>query len=365
MAREDSNARKGATIVLMCVILVVGLTAIEVATNPAPRKITTVTTTPGAAATAYTTYPNVTVVLTNAQSAAAQPGFQQMLETYSSPIFQNVSEDGGNVRFYIGKTELYSWRESPTEWWVRLPGGIPAGSEISVNMTFLPAYEEYDGYYAGEAPQLSAAYGQYDNGANVFGFYANFTGALPSGWSQVETAGTYSIHDGLTLMPKGSWDSIGSSAGYDPEDTVFETYQEATNGTNMGGGFGVMGSKDSPTYGVGYGLGGAGPVCDLLYYDRGTLMSNELARCDGTSLTVYGVWITQNRSYDTFDIEGSLDNGPAHLWSGWASSSGDFAPTQSMRIGTGALSGTSFTQWIRTRDLPPNGVMPQATFIAN
>ena len=40
-------------------------------------------------------------------------------------------------------------------------------------MSFLSGNAKYDGIYAGEAPQLSSTYGQYDNGKNVFNVYFN------------------------------------------------------------------------------------------------------------------------------------------------------------------------------------------------
>src|SRR2546428_12450609 len=56
-------------------------------------------------------------------------------------------------------------------------------------MLFYPLSTNFDGVYWGEARGLSGSYGQYDNGANVFGNYWNFAGAsLPSGWSSSTAA---------------------------------------------------------------------------------------------------------------------------------------------------------------------------------
>ena len=145
-----------------------------------------------------TNYANVSVTLTNSQSSPTGASFQQMVNV-SSAYFTNMSSDGGNIRFKHNSTELHSWLESlngtQAKFWVLLPYGIPANSYIKINMTFLPKTDEFDGTYAGEAPQLSASYGQYDNGASVFSaLYQNFAGtSTPSGW----ICGGCSINNGV------------------------------------------------------------------------------------------------------------------------------------------------------------------------
>ncbi len=81
-------------------------------------------------------HPNVTLIIYNNQTVPTAADFQQMVRINSTdPIFQNLSYDGGNVRFFSGDTELYSWRENATLFWIRLPGEIGPGSTMGVNMT--------------------------------------------------------------------------------------------------------------------------------------------------------------------------------------------------------------------------------------
>lgn len=130
-----------------------------------------------------------TVTLSNQQSSPTGSNFQDML-TVPSSYASYESSDLGNIRFYQGGQELYSWCESGCSagsgavFWINLPSGIAANSNLQILMVFESNSIEYDGVYAGEAPQLSAPYSKYDNGARVFSYYQNFEGqGCPSNWS--------------------------------------------------------------------------------------------------------------------------------------------------------------------------------------
>ena len=116
----------------------------------------------------------------NTQTGAEPVPFQQMISFNPSSYSAYESQNLGNIRFYLNGTELYSWCESGCTstssnaiFWVSVPVVMPAGSTTPLTMYFLPTIVQYDGIYAGEAPQFSNTYGQYDNGANVFLVYAN------------------------------------------------------------------------------------------------------------------------------------------------------------------------------------------------
>ncbi len=106
--------------------------------------------------------------------------FQLLVYVNSSSYPSKLSTDDGNIRFYQGGNELYSWCEANcnsgainTIFWVRLANAIPPGSYGGLTMQLLGIGSEYSLPYAGEAPQLSSTYGEYDNGANVFDIYFN------------------------------------------------------------------------------------------------------------------------------------------------------------------------------------------------
>ena len=130
----------------------------------------------------------IPVTITNNQSAPTPPGFQQQITIDAASFSQYERGDLGNMRFYYEGSELYSWCESgcsnasaDTIFWVKLPSQIPAQSDITLDMVFEQPATGYDGVYAGEAPQLSPTYAEYDNGASVFSSYSSAdAAALPS-----------------------------------------------------------------------------------------------------------------------------------------------------------------------------------------
>ena len=162
----------------------------------------------------------LTVNVINTASSAAPDGFQQMISFTPSQYAANEATNLGNIRFFSGNNELYSWCElgcsssyaSNAIFWVKLPDGIPANGQITVDMYFLPLVTNYRKNFAGEAPQLSCpnpaltqtckSYGEYDNGASVFSVYSNFAGgSIPNGFGELLGGGSASFDNQLTLTP--------------------------------------------------------------------------------------------------------------------------------------------------------------------
>jgi len=134
-------------------------------------------------------------------------------------LFNQINPNGQNVMFFNPNNGqlFYSWYEGQLNyngvtcdvWWVNLPNGIPANSNIVIYMAIgsynTNYYQQYYPY-VGEAPQLSSTYGQYDNGNYVFNYYWNFAGTTlpnnlvctvlsnPSGAS-----GSCSVNNGVTI----------------------------------------------------------------------------------------------------------------------------------------------------------------------
>ncbi len=112
----------------------------------------------------------VPLTITNLQSIPTSSPFQTAIEFNPSTYSSYEASDLGNIRFFSGSTELYSWCEtgctsasSSSIFWVKLPQGVAASSTLSVNMSFGANTLNYDGNYAGEAPQQSPVYGEYNN----------------------------------------------------------------------------------------------------------------------------------------------------------------------------------------------------------
>jgi len=160
----------------------------------------------------------VPVTLTNSQTSATPSPFQQMVTWDPATYAAYEAPDLGNIRFCADtacSTPLYAWLEScstsctpsatSASAWVRLTSAISgSGGTLTIYMVFKPTSTGFDGNYWGEAPKLSATYGQYDNGANVFINY--FNGASSAGWTISASAGQTSS------VPAGS--PFGANALY-------------------------------------------------------------------------------------------------------------------------------------------------------
>ena len=120
-------------------------------------------------------------------------------------------------------------------------------------MVFETIGTEYDNNYAGESPEQSTVYAQYDNGASVFEYYSNFAGpSVPTGWAFQPNGGTITVSNGADII--GGRARLTSdwpvSAG------VVEMYLTSEN-TNNGDDWILTSGNSAQTYnyfacGVGY-----------------------------------------------------------------------------------------------------------------
>jgi hypothetical protein len=236
-----------------------------------------------------------------------------------------------------------------------MPNGVPSGPS-SINMTFLPVGTTYDDNYAGEAPQLSPSYAEYDNGASVFSFYDDFAGNSLNAtkWdASISSGGSVSVDNGLTIVADGSDTTILSQAGEVATSTSLyvellgevqfngpeqDLHLETPNGGSVGS------SRDSSTfftytYCNGYTDGGSTTVNQNTLY-LFSLYSNSTS----STTNIY----TPNNYYVNYE-----------------------SPTTSSSVGVGTSCFGSIDAvdiqdghtaiWIRTRAYPPNNVMPGAT----
>jgi hypothetical protein len=324
---------------------------------------TTVTTTIFQTGSTY-----VPVTITNNQGSATGANFQQMVSFNPSTYTAYEAADLGNIRFVQGSTELYSWCESGCTssstnavFWVKVPS-VPSGSNIKINMSFQSTATHYDGVFAGEAPQLSSTYAQYDNGANVFNsLYQNFKGtSTPSGW---------------TLSGSGAVVSSGLTITY---STSVINY--ALSNAN----YGLNSSQIEDAYAD---IGGSAAFTDLVVGYTNTGEGSCMGWTLGT--TSSGSTITNfadiNCAYtDYSSLHGSLNpsNGAWHIFTTYwpSSSSSTFSydygaaqtqsssiPSAKMPVGVYSYSGNSQSgattiRWVRLRTYPPSGVMPSVSF---
>jgi hypothetical protein len=313
------------------------------------------------------TLANVSITITNSQSSPTGSSFQQLISFSPSSYSTYEASNLGNIRFYSGSTELNSWCESgcssssgSANFWVTIPGGVPANGNTVVNMEFLSTSTNYDGVHAGEAPQLSCnnplnpatgcaagQYGEYDNGASVFGFYDNFAGTSLSGsWSQFGTAQTTVVANGVTMSGAHSWGGYINSAtgGYSGATAVIDAY---VSGMGSSGYIFGTGQYTGTLYDCGY--DGAN-VWDMGHVSSGS----ETSSLGGSG----------SCSNNVFYILSGLNSGSAQkfLVNYGSIVSGSSTDTANSNIMLFSWAGPTTFQWVRARAYPPNGVMPTTSF---
>jgi hypothetical protein len=321
---------------------------------------------------------NIIVTLINSQSSNTPAPFQQQI-TFNPLLYAPYeANDLGNIRFYqgpIGTNELYSWCESGCTssstnaiFWINLPSGIGASSNVLVNMSFGANSVEYDGVYAGEAPQLTCSnantmicgagktYGQFDNGASVFpALYTGFPGtSTPSGWSwytSYPNAGFTA--NGLYIIGNTAEGISLSQYSANEAGNVLESY------TSMAGAPGqddmMFGADNSYLWNGGpewTPLSSGAGVADMDFYfcgcDLGGLSASQSAF---HVFSIYWPGSTSATFYYDYGAPGTITYGSM--------------PTGSSGVGyeiwAQGPSNTLTSYWVRARAEPPNGVMPTAS----
>ena len=359
------------------------------------------------------------ITITNSQSNATPSPFQQDIAICNGnpnvnnsfsyvddpALFSAVDSNGQNVYFVNSSGNmLYSWYEGQLNyngvtcdvWWINLPNGIPANSNVTIYMNIGPInanyyYQYYP--YVGEAPYLSSAYGQYDNGNYTFIAYGYFNNTL-DGWSGHIYSGSFSPtatsngieminnngNEGTYILPPNNgnipkipliveeaWSdsnywgsnvialfgntnqqilvsSIGSTYGGNTPASNLSTLAEY----NQDGGYFYLKSAVTNTV-----LGSA--YSNILYYNYGTFYSYLIVNSSyaQTGYYIYNsnqVWVpltlldTYNVNYNNYTYY-NLNYNPYQY------------PT--LEIGAGDSSTSyQYEEWVVARAYPPNGVMP-------
>ncbi len=316
------------------------------------------------------------VTLTNNQGSATGSNFQQEVIVPSS-FSQYESADLGNIRFYQGGTELYSWCESSCAegydalFWVNLKNGIAANSNTVIYMVLENSISvDYDGVYAGECPTCSPSYGQYDNGNSVFTFYDNFYSPTcqnyqfnPASYNVV----AYSGMGGPTEISRcNRLDEISSPNDYSygglisavpyPTPFIFEAYEVY----NYGGGIGFQSGPDGASNGYTFFNGPYGHL-SVAWQSMENLPSDFYSNNPSPAVStaefglIGGAWTSSSSQvwYNNYvPTAGSATSGP--LPSSLYFSVGLYDPTAGASV--------QYVQWIRVRAYPPNGQIPSYSF---
>jgi hypothetical protein len=322
----------------------------------------------------------IPITITDTNTIQGIPsGFQEEISIKPSSAAYNAYEanDLGNVRFQYDGRNIPSWCEvncyatstSNAIFWVKLPVALQAtgtaGNSITVWMRFLSTSTEYDGVDAGEAPQLSPSYGEYDNGVRLFNYYQSFAGnALPSGWAATNA---------LTVVDNGISISHGSAYTTAPIfyslNRTVEMYAEYTalSGAEYSG---IMQANGDAPQG-----GNNGGNAEILWMTNNggnvfyAWAANGIAKSynlqGGTSsgftptvntFYTFGSWVSATQVGETEDYTNLL------------TATGTYDKNQYIILGyfVGASAGSTAInpvtiKWVRVRDWPLTGTMPGYT----
>ncbi len=307
----------------------------------------------------------IPITITNTQNAAVPAHFQEEV-SFNPSLINPLAERGdlGNIRFYYGGKEIYSWCESGCTstssdaiFWIRLPEAIPPSSSTVVDMYFLPTLVDYSGIHAGEAPELTTPYAKYDNGANVFNFYDSFSGTSLNtniwdiGSQGTGALGTYNVSDGVnTTANATSAINIHSSSefGY---PAYFEWYSAPfVQGTSSINRLQFGNSGTTPQEGEALLMGAPGSVTIQYQTAAGTwAYSTSSPIPDSSGDNIYGV------SANGTDVAAYFNYVPA------VKAATTYVPTN---VSFGAFlnyeSGITSPKvyWVRVRAYPPDGIAP-------
>ena len=368
------------------------------------------------------------ITITNTQSQATPAPFQQDIAICNGNInignnfayinnptlFNEIDSNGQNV--YFSKTNnggpnIYSWYEGQLNyngvycdvWWINLPNGIPANSNITIYMYIGPNSSNYYSQYypyVGTNEQVIGTM-QYDNGQDVFIAYGYFNNTF-DGWSGYIYAGSFpptptsygiemindQFGEGTYILPPNNWnipkipliveeawyfDHIGGQAN---AVSLFGNTSQQFNASsieiNYGGWtpapnlstfvetqYGVRTSylKSAVTF---QGLG------SIPFDTPGTIYTYLIVNSTyaETGYIIYSggqVWapltLLDTYAYNVYNST-NINNGI----SGYTYSNLNYNPFQygtlEISAGTGGDISYQYIEWVVARAYPPNGVMP-------
>ena len=327
----------------------------------------------------------VPITLTNSQSSPTPAPFQQMIVVDSAAYAAHEAPNLQNVEFlYPNGTAIPSWLESgnsntatATVYWLKLSGGIPADSSVTVYMGFADVNvnlfsisSHMHSGLVGEAPELSPTYAQYDNGRSVFNFYDNFaTASSLSSWTYSLPGGSFTINNGLTVNFATSGQYFVTTATYGP-GTAFDASMTYIADTDNVGYVNV----NQPGFGIGGAVWSGAFIrlaCGVTYPDQ--LSAGEVNGCGGGGFgyILPSEGVTGVYSVDVLSASSSIQYVGYSMGSSTQPISGQ-APNYPSNVGFQIANcgggpncsgyGNSLSvQWARVRGAPPNGVMPSVS----
>jgi len=316
-------------------------------------------------------------------------------------LFSGIDSNGQNVYFttnYNSTPNIYSWYEGQLNyngvtcdvWWIKLPNGIPANSNITIYMYIgndsANYYRQYYPY-VGASPQVISGY---DNGNYTFIAYGYFNNTF-DGWigygSPSPTATLYGIemlnngrYEGTYILPLNNGNI--SKIPLIVEEAWYYTFGCDANTISL---FGNI-SQQIGAWTIGSTVGGSTPTSNL-----STFVQFEYCS-DGPAAMLKSAVTDQYLNYTYFPISGGtvysyliVNSSYAQTGYYYYNSNQVWAPltlldtysvnnngytyanlnynpfqyaTLEIGAGTGAIVSYQYVEWVVARAYPPNGVMP-------
>jgi hypothetical protein len=329
----------------------------------------------------------------------------------NATLFNQINPNGQNIMFFNPNNGqlFYSWYEGQLNyngvtcdvWWVNLPNGIPANSNIVIYMA-IGSYNTnyYSQYYpyVGASPQIISGY---DNGNYTFIAYGYFDNTF-DGWSGY-TLGSFSptiTSNGIEMINNQGGEStyiLPPNNGNIPEiPLIVEEAWYYTQGADANA-ISLFGNTNNQVYvtSIGFTCGGGTPASNLstfvqfeYWYGCGypsaqatmlkSAATDQYLNYTYISIsggTVYSYLIVNSSYAQTgyYYYNSSQVWAPLTLlnmyplsynpnYGNYTYSNLNYNPFQydtlEIGAGTGAYSSYQYEEWVVARAYPPNGVMP-------
>ena len=317
----------------------------------------------------------IPITIYNTQNTSTPAPFQQRIDLNISNtvlVYSQTQFEGSYANFYFeypNGTIIPAWIESDVNGiltiWLKLLYSIPPYSKTTIYIV----YSKNKNYMSskgpiGEAPELSTPYGEYDDGWKVFDFYYNFSGNgyANSIWQPVY-AQSGEVNNGYHLQDSyPGWGGIYTIQHFDPQTQIVDYYAYVTQfmpcwygGNDIFLGFGSMATLPYNGY-PGYYFITNGycynqiPEYGLTNYDSSGNPAEvpDIGGPNINTLYVLSLWASKTASYAQVNYSTVYSN-PMN-----------FQQTTSSPIAIMADNTPTgvYVQWVRVRELPPNGIMP-------
>ncbi len=309
----------------------------------------------------------------------------------------NGNQQNGHNALSINNIQFngVSAASTSTDYWLKLGSIQPRESYIAFMGFALPNISLFNNTNDGEASRLSPVYGQYNDGPNVFDFYANFEGSSivePSSYSTINstvipsyTAGSASSPGYVTtLSDQGSsssyleWTSGPSSLfnGLIMEASTYYGAPESSNPADQQM-LGLLAGSDPQETGQGFiSCGGSGqPASTGVAFSSDPFCTSSFIEYDDSATTSSSSSIPNNDyifyrftvlpSSQTLQIASSASSIFQYPYTGTLSTilSATYSVSPSgstVYVGdtSGGAAHTARYYWILIRAYPPSGIMP-------